>query len=865
MKTFTISSLLLLVAFIFSCNSSNAPIPLHELSQSGAGYAMDQWAFTRAYPSGKIPTEEFEQAFWQKEAEINFRGPEDNNWEALGPKNIGGRTLCLAFHPTDTSIIYVGSASGGLWKTTTNGRGVNAWERVPTGFPALAVSAIEIDPNNPDVMYIGTGEVYSAFGSSAPGIVNRFTRGSYGIGILKTIDGGTTWQKIMDWEYNDLKGVQDLALNPLNPNTIFAATTDALFRSEDAGETWTAVNNVIMATDVLINPADTNIIFVAHGNLDVNVTGYTGIYRSTNGGDSFTELTNGLPANFTGKTLLDISPSDTDILYASIQNFSANGNTTPHGIFKTEDGGDTWAQVNNQNVALWQGWYSHDIAVKPDDPNTIIHTGVDVYKSTSGGQNLTQKTIWSLWQFGQVPVGGPEGPFNYVHGDIHRAYYHPQFHNQVYLVSDGGLFVSEDNGESWEGRNGGYQTAQFYANFGNSTTDSLLAIGGMQDNSTAIYVGDDAWIRVLGGDGMSAAINPENDSIMYGSSQLLGLNRSTNRGQNFFNSTAGIPNEPRAFNSPFEIAPSSPNIMYAGTVRLFKSINQGILWFATTANTLDGNNVIINMAVSPSDASLVYLATAPDSFFPESPAKLFKTTDGGATFTQLSGLPNRIISDIAFDPIDNNIIYVTLSGFNTDHVFKSTDGGENWTSIDNGLPNVPTNSIVVDPEFPQGLYIGNDIGVYFSPDGGDNWELYSGDLPDAIMVIHLSLSESNRKLRVATHGNGVYQADLVDLTVGTDPDVDQLEVKLQQNYPNPVKSFTAIEFELSEAAQVSLILYNASGEEIQQLANNFYLAGRHQLEINLSKLPAGVYYYSIRGQTKIGSTSFQESRILMKA
>lgn len=865
MKTFTTTLIALLVAIIFSCNPSESPTPFHDLPQSGAAYAMDHWAFSRAYPNDKIPTDKFEEAFMQKEAEIHFRDPENNNWESLGPKNIGGRTLCLAFHPTDTSILYVGSASGGLWKSTTNGRGVNAWQRVPTGFPALAVSAIEIDPTNPDIMYIGTGEVYSTLGNSAPGIVNRFTRGSYGIGILKTVDGGATWERIMEWEYNDLKGVQDLALNPFNPNTVYAATTEGLFRSHNAGMSWTNVSSLAMATDVLIDPSDTTTVFVAHGNLFIGGSTLPGIYRSTNGGDSFTELTNGLPASYSGKTLLDISPSNTDIIYASIQDFSVNGGTTPHGLFKTEDGGDSWTQVNNQNVALFQGWYSHDIAVKPDDPNTLIHVGVDSYKSTDGGQSLIKKTFWSLWQFGQVPVGGPEGPSNYAHADMHRAYYHPQFHDMVYLATDGGIFVSEDNGESWEGRNGGYQTTQFYANFGNSTTDSLLAIGGMQDNSTAIFVGDDAWVRVLGGDGLSAAINPENDSILFGSSQFLGLNRSVNRGQNFSGSTSGIPNENRAFGSPYEIAPSDPDIMYAGTVRLFKSTNQGSVWFPTTTTGIDGNNVIINIGVSPINADLVYVATAPDPFSPESPAKLFKTTDAGGAFTQLTGLPDRIISDIAFDPLDDNIVYVTLSGFNSDHVYKSEDGGENWVSIDSGLPNVPTSTIVVDPEFPLGIYIGNDIGVYFSPDGGDNWDLYSGDLPDAVMVMHLSLSPSNRKLRVATHGNGVYQADLVDLSVSTEPELEQATVQLKQNYPNPVSEMTTFKFELSEAAQVEMNLYDAKGRQVQQLFQQFLPAGIHTLEKDLGRLPAGVYYYSLFGKKRSGKGQFKESRILVKS
>ncbi|MCB0545889.1 MAG: hypothetical protein KDC70_20340, partial [Saprospiraceae bacterium] len=173
-------------------------------------------------------------------------------------------------------------------------------------------------------------------------------------------------------------------------------------------------------------------------------------------------------------------------------------------------------------------------AIKPDNPELLIWTGIDVYKSTNGGSSILQKTNWFAWDFGQTPVGGPEGPPNYVHADIHAAYYSPFNNDAVFLVTDGGIFYSGNNGDSWEGRNGGYQTQQFYANFACSPTNPNLAMGGLQDNASAIYVGDDSWMRVIGGDGMGAAINPDDNDVLYGSWQRLNLLRSNNRGQSFF-------------------------------------------------------------------------------------------------------------------------------------------------------------------------------------------------------------------------------------------------------------------------------------------------------------------------------------------
>jgi photosystem II stability/assembly factor-like uncharacterized protein len=806
MKTFTkIASTLLFFQLISSCSPSFND-DAEKRGQSGAAQALDQWTFSRAYPFGTIPIDKLTLAFAQRNLEIQLRDNENDNWEALGPKNIGGRTLCLTFHPNNPDIIYAGSASGGLWKTTSAGVGVAAWERIPTGFPALAVASIAIDPSDPDVMYIGTGEVYSTFQNTMPGIVNRFTRGLYGIGILKTEDGGLTWEKSLDWSYGDLRGVQDLAINPENPSTVYAATTEGLYRSYDAGASWTNIHPVQMAVNLLISPADTAVIFVTHGSLDPDLAFESGVFRSQDGGASFSKLTNGLPAQYSGKALLGVSLSNPDIIYASVQEYSLNSATTPLGLYRTENGGDSWVKASSLNVARFQGWYSHDVAVKPDAPNTIIYVGIDAFKSTNGGQNFLQTSFWNHWYFGYVPVGGPEGPSTYAHADIHGAYYHPTDFNTVFLATDGGVFVSLDNGESWEGRNGGYQSTQFYADFSNSTTDSLLAIGGMQDNATAVYRGEDAWWRVIGGDGLSAAINPIDDNIIYGTSQNLFLRRSTDRGFSFslvFNPN-NFGNETPAFNGAYALSHSHPNILYAGMQRIYKSINGGQNWLQVSSTQVHGNNRIVNITISPNDPNLLFVATSPDPFSGTLPPGVFKSTNGGQNWTAMTGLPDRLASDFAIDPTDQQIVYATFSGFYTEHVFKTVDGGENWFAIDNGLPDLPANSVVLDPDYPEIVYVGNDIGVYVSTDGGLSWELFSDEIPDAIMAMHLSVSPSNRKLRVATHGNGVYQADLRGLPVDTDAPTAVKKVILKQNYPNPVQASTAFEFELPAAADIDL-------------------------------------------------------------
>jgi len=204
----------------------------YKLKTSGAGEAMDAWAFERSYPEKSLSSREYLSTYQAEKKKLAsaVRDGEDC-WESLGPENIGGRILCLAFHPTDPNIIYAGSASAGLWKTTTMGQGRHAWEHVPVGFPVLGIGAILIDPDDPDVMYLGTGEVYHSFGVTEPGTTNRFTRGTYGLGILKTEDGGLSWTHSLSFDAENLVGVSDMEMSRQNPDEVYAATTLGTFQT----------------------------------------------------------------------------------------------------------------------------------------------------------------------------------------------------------------------------------------------------------------------------------------------------------------------------------------------------------------------------------------------------------------------------------------------------------------------------------------------------------------------------------------------------------------------------------------------------------------------------------------------------------
>ncbi|MGK0364864.1 MAG: photosystem II stability/assembly factor-like uncharacterized protein [Saprospiraceae bacterium] len=838
-----------LLTLLLSCQNTHEKNPdLLPEEQSGAGISLDFWAYSRGYPDGKIMSKNWEKSYQQYHS-IAAERDEEADWKALGPMNIGGRTLCLAFHPNDENTMFAGSASGGLWKTTTAGQGYVGWERVNINFPVLGVPAIAINPSNPDEMYIGTGEVYNNQ-STMPGVVNRFTRGSYGIGILKSNDGGITWEKTLDWEYQDLRGVSDIAINPNDPNIVYAATSNGLYMTTDSGENWNVVLDLPMTYHLAINPDSPENVFVTVGSYQNPISG---IYRATDG-ENFTPITDA-PAGYSGKARIKIYAGDSDIMYLSAADSDGTNN---YGLFKSTDGGTTWNNVNSENVPTYQGWYAHDVAIDPTDDNTAIWVGVDLYKTTNSGGSLSQKSYWNNWDFGQTPVGGSEGPGDYVHADIHAVYWHPTLANTVYAACDGGIFVSTDNGENWEGRNGSYQTQQFYANFSSSNVTEDRGIGGLQDNATAIYLGDDSWSRVIGGDGGSAAAHPTNPLIMYGTSQYLGLRKSSNGGQNFnYIAPDQADDEYTTFIAPIEISTINPNTIYAGAQHLFRSINGGNSWEATSSNFPDGLNPIVSIGISPQTDDLIYISTVANPFIsnPE-PSKVFASIDAGANWTQMQGLPDRMCTDFALHPTDNLQAFCTFSGFGTAHLYYTIDGGANWMEFTNGLPDVPTNSVIFDPEYPQIAYVSNDLGVYIIKDADEmenaEAEPYQTGLPNAILAVHLDVQDSGRKLRVATHGNGVWESPLFEPTVAIN-DVKTEDIPLNI-YPNPTQDYFNISFDGEGIEEYQIKIYSLDGKLIS--IKGFNANGLNSIEqrVDIQDIGTGNYLVKLdaNGQRQIG-------------
>jgi photosystem II stability/assembly factor-like uncharacterized protein len=776
-----------------------------EEPKSEAMAALDFWASQRAYPHPTMPGSRYYRAY-----EEEIKNPLKSighglldGWVNIGPGNVGGRTNALAVDPQNPNIVYAGSASGGLWKLTWVGTSY-FWQTIDTGFPVLGVNAIAIDPRDSKRIYIGTGEVYG-YQNSIGGLYIRTTRGSYGIGLLKSEDGGNSWKKSIDWTYNQERGVLALEIDPQNPDVVFAGTTEGVYRSKDCGETWEKVHSVLMAVDLTIDPEEPERVYVSCGNL--NSPG-SGVYRSLQGGDegSWTKLEGGLPFSWSGKTLLDIYRASPNVIYADVAD---DFNTV--GLYRSSDYGESWTCLTTIDYARYQGWFAHYVRVHPEDSTRVICGGVYYYTSMNGGRNL-------------IYTAG-------MHVDHHAFANHPTDPDIVYFGNDGGVYRSMDGGQTFQSLNNGYVTTQFYNGFSSSISNPELALGGLQDNNTVMYTGSTmAWRRgLIGGDGAYTAISSDLDDVMYGSSQRLSIWKSTDGGNNWHQITTGISGNAVCFIAPFVLSPSHSDILYAGNDFVYKSMNQGASWQAMNSNSPLNGNAILSLAVSPTNPSVVFAATVPT---PTQRAEVFASYDGGLTFTNVThNLPDRYYVDIQISPANDQIAYIALSGFGSSHLFRTTDGGGSWIDVGQDLPDVPTSAIAIDPWSPEHIYVGNDLGVYLSTDGGESWQDFNDYLPTAVLVMDLSISFSNRKIRAVTHGNGVYQRSLVSATPVEDDlnSTAEPDFYLFPNYPNPFNPETSIQFSLPHASFVTLRIFNTWGQIVRTLAATTYEAGRHQI------------------------------------
>lgn len=726
----------------------------------------------RAFPNVDIPNNAYASAMQQFNARFGNQSVAAGTWTSIGPDNIGGRTLCVAIDPTDTNEVWLGSAGGGLWKSIVGGMGVGAWTYVPTGFPVIGVSTIAINAANSNEMYIGTGETYN-LGTYGVGLTERTTRGSYGMGILKSMDGGVTWTQALNWTYQQQECIWEIVINPLRPQTVFAATTDGVYKSTDAGATWNQVLNIPVCMDLALLSNDTSVIMCGAGDMN---SANKGLYRSADGGLNWTLVAAVPNSAHTGRTSISLFPGNNDI--AIVQVCDAYSTI---GFYKTLDKGVTWTTTTTAyDIGSYQGWYCAGMAFHPNNANEILVGGVNMFRSSDGGSNFLQVSDMS-W--------GPQ----FMHSDVHHVVVNPQNPSSVFIATDGGLFRSFDFGNSYIECVDGYVTAQCYIG-SVSQTNPDFALTGLQDNYSIQYNGSPYWTPVLGGDGCYNAIDPNDDFVSFVAYQYLNIFQSLDQGISYFQvnyevSNPSLPN-PTAFLAPYIICPSNSAVLYAGRTGFVRSDDQGSTWPTVSADPIDNGNYILSIGVSQTNEDSVYMATAPDY----SPMKLMLSIDGGYNFVDRSaGLPNRFPRRIAVDPRDSRIVYVVFSGFGTGHIFKSTNAGVTWTDIGTALPDVPFHCVMMDPQYPDVVYAGTDMGLYVSLDAGATWATHNTGLPDWTMVYDLVSCAADRSFLCFTHGHGAFRRSLNDVIsdVNDPPAPTPFSVSV---FPNPANDIATLVF-----------------------------------------------------------------------
>ena len=788
--------------------------------------ALDALEFlntSRAFPGNDIPADAERQAwkFYQdhflSHSQVSrLAAPA---WSSIGPNNVGGRTLCMAFDPVNSSIIWMGSASGGLWKSTTGGIGVNAWTYIPTGYPVRGVSSIAINPQNPLEMYIGTGETYT-YGSSVNGLVYRPTRGSNGIGILKSMDGGMTWSPSLNWTYDQRRGIWKVLLNPLNPMVVYAATTEGIYKSDDAGATWTLRLNQKMVMDLQIDPLDTNILYAGVGNVN---SANPGIYRTVNSGLNWLHMTSGLPPpTNTGRISIAINPQNHQTVLAIVGDLYSTV-----GIYRSYDQGAHWQSIFGlTEIVDYQGWYAKGICYKKNDSTQVLFGGIYPFISLQSGD------------FPQLLTN----PYD-IHPDIHDIVSDPNDPMKIYYLTDGGLYRSDDFATTFYDCNDGYATSQSYIG-SVSQQDPSIVLSGLQDNNTIYYMGGNYWYPVIGGDGSYNIIDPVDDAIQYGSYQYLNIINTPDYWGNVnyvFSHTANT----RAYISAAFLAPfvydHNTCIMYAAADTLFRSDNCGTSWSTPSNAPINLGSVGLCLAMSASDPDSVYIATTPDS---SHAMKFFLSTDGGVTqLDKTAGLPNRYPRDIAIDPRDSKIVYAVFSGFGSGHVFRSVNAGDSWTDISTTLPDIPFHCVMLDPLHPDSIYTGSDFGIFVSADTGSTWDAFSDGMPDGVMVFDLQYSSVDQSILAFTHGSGVYKANITNLPLSV-PEKENT-ISLFELINNPVHDQLRIRFPNSLYESPALKIYSIDGKLMRQQSSGIHRSKDREAECDVSGLPAGIYLLEI--------------------
>lgn len=697
-------------------------------------------------------------------------------FRSIGPAFMSGRIADIAVHPNNPNIWYVAVGSGGVWKTVNAG---TTWAPLFDGQPVYSVGCITLDPTNPEVIWVGTGE----------NVGGRHV--AFGAGVYRSTDGGKTWENKGLPQSNH---ISKIVVHPSDPNTVWVAAQGPLwsaggergvFKSTDAGATWKRVLGDaawVGATDLLIDPRNPDLLYAATWQRHRTVAGYMGggpgtaIYRTNNGGNSWEKLTTGLPSSQMGKIGLALSPQQPDVVYAAIELDRRSG-----GVYRSSNRGASWEKMSDAVSGGTGPHYYQELYACPHQFDRIYLADNYMQVSADGGKTFVRMNETSK------------------HIDNHAVAF--QTNNPDYLLvgTDGGLYETFDRTKTWRFV-GNLPVTQFYKIAVDDAAPFYNIYGGTQDNSTqggpsrtvsTHGIRNSDWFVVVGGDGHQPATEPGNPDIVYGQSQqgyLVRHDRKT--GENVAIRPLAAPGDPtERFNwdAPILVSPHNAATIYFASQRVWKSENRGDSWTPISADltknverlntpffgaiqswdspwdvyAMSNYSTITSLAASPKQQGLLYAGTDDGLLqVSENEGAEWRTIELGS----LPGLPaTAFVNDIKADLFDAQTVYLSCDnhkmGDLQPYFYKSTNKGKTWVKLTDGLPAITLVwRMVQDPVAPQLLFLATEFGVYVSVNGGKNWQALKGGMPP-IGVRDMAIQKRENDLVIGTFGRGIYILD----------------------------------------------------------------------------------------------------------
>lgn len=669
---------------------------------------------------------------------LELAGINPTGWTALGPGNIGGRVRAILVHPTQTNKLWAGSVSGGIWVSSDGGA---SWNPVNDFMGNLSITSLVMDPSDTNKIYAATGEGFYNIDAKR------------GAGIFRSTDGGATWSQLSgtnpasgsQWYY-----VNRMAVHPTNGNILLAATGGGTYRSTDGGGVWTQVASG-RALDVRFNPNDGNNAIVGRDNGQA-------LY-STNAGASFTAAT---LVSGAARVELAYAASTANTAYAVVNAESLCSSCAY--LYVSTNGGSTWSYVSSPNHLSGQGWYNNALWVDPTTPTHLMVGGLDLWRSTNSGSSWTKISQW---------YSAPSSPHADHHTIVSAAGYNGSSNRTIYFGNDGGVYKAADIAavgltSGWTALNNGLGVTQFYGGAGKAAAGGRI-VGGTQDNGDLKWTGSGTnWSTIYGGDGGYSAADSANDNYVYGEYVYLAIHRSTNGGASASIICNGITEgyqhaswgcgtggtTAANFIAPFILDPNNNNRMLAGAKSLWISDNVKATtpsWAIRKVAAGSGSSFYISaIAVAEGNSDIIWVG--------HNNGSVYYTTNGSATsptWTQVTGLPARMVLRFLIDKDDHNRVFVAFGGYSSSNLWRTNNGGGIWDDIHGALPSVPVRSVLRHPSNPNWLYAGTEVGVFTSENGGGTWAT-TNDGPANVSVDELFWYDSNQLVAV-THGRGMFK------------------------------------------------------------------------------------------------------------